>query len=194
MLTGFCGAGSCTPTAVGTPEQFLPVSGTMPFDQSVGQGVPIWGRRSMRNRQAIRSSSSATRRAPGSHRSKRATSPRRARRCRLSFVLIGNPNRPNGGILQRFEGVEIPILGVTFDGATPTTGDISRDIARQYDGWADFPTYPLNPFATANRCRDCVSARRLSECRARRCAVPGVVRRHGLLHDPEPAAAAADPP
>ena len=39
LLTGFCGQGSCTPTAVSTPEQFMPVSGTMPFDQSVGQGV-----------------------------------------------------------------------------------------------------------------------------------------------------------
>ena len=39
VLTGFCGAGSCTPTAVSTPEQFMPVSGAMPFDQSVGQGV-----------------------------------------------------------------------------------------------------------------------------------------------------------
>ena len=41
VLTGFCGAGSqsCTPTAVSTPEQFMPVSGVMPFDQSVGQGV-----------------------------------------------------------------------------------------------------------------------------------------------------------
>src|SRR6476660_8125126 len=40
VLTGFCGEGSsCTPTAVSTPEQFMPVAGVMPFDQSVGQGV-----------------------------------------------------------------------------------------------------------------------------------------------------------
>ena len=39
VLTGFCGADACTPTAVSTPEQFMPVSGTMPFDQSVGAGV-----------------------------------------------------------------------------------------------------------------------------------------------------------
>jgi hypothetical protein len=69
----------------------------------------------------------------------------------VSFVLIGNPNRPNGGILERFEGLEIPILGVTFDGATPTNTDFKTfDITRQYDGWSDFPTNPLNPFATAN--------------------------------------------
>ena len=39
VLTGFCGADACTPTAVSTPEQFMPVSGTMPFDQSVDEGV-----------------------------------------------------------------------------------------------------------------------------------------------------------
>ena len=69
----------------------------------------------------------------------------------VSFVLIGNPNRPNGGILERFEGLQIPIVGITFDGATPTNTDFKTvDITRQYDGWSDFPNNPLNPFATAN--------------------------------------------
>lgn len=53
----------------------------------------------------------------------------------VSFVLIANPNRPNGGILQRFEGAYIPILGVTFDGATPTATNVETvDVTRQYDG------------------------------------------------------------
>jgi hypothetical protein len=69
----------------------------------------------------------------------------------VSFVLIGNPNRPNGGILQRFEGLTVPFAGITFDGATPTNTDFKTvDITRQYDGWSDFPNNPLNPFATAN--------------------------------------------
>ena len=67
-----------------------------------------------------------------------------------TYVLVANPNRPNGGILQRFNGVSVPILDITFNGATPTAGDITYDIARQYDGWADFPKYPLNLLATAN--------------------------------------------
>ncbi|WP_157517035.1 PE-PPE domain-containing protein [Mycobacterium sp. MS1601] len=66
------------------------------------------------------------------------------------YVLAANPNRPNGGILQRFSGLYIPILGVSFSGATPTDDEIVVDIARQYDGWADFPKYPLNLLATAN--------------------------------------------
>ncbi len=151
VLTGFCGADACTPTAVSTPEQFMPVSGTMPFDQSVGAGVNnldqainaqpagesmvIFGYSQSARIASIEKGNLA---AAGS------TMP-------LSFVLIGNPNRPNGGILQRFEGVEIPILGVTFDGATPTDTDFDTvDITRQYDGWSDFPNNPLNPFATAN--------------------------------------------
>lgn len=67
-----------------------------------------------------------------------------------TYVLVANPNRPNGGILERFDGVHIPIFDVSFNGATPTDGDTTYDIARQYDGWADFPKYPLNLLATAN--------------------------------------------
>ena len=67
-----------------------------------------------------------------------------------TYVLAGNPNRPNGGILARFEGLHIPILDITFNGPTPTDDEKVIDIARQYDGWADFPRYPLNLLATAN--------------------------------------------
>lgn len=69
----------------------------------------------------------------------------------IDFVLIANPNRPNGGILQRFEGLHIPLLNVTFNGSTPTDGGFDTvDVARQYDGWADFPVYPMNMLATTN--------------------------------------------
>lgn len=75
----------------------------------------------------------------------------------VSFVLLANPNRPNGGVLQRFAGLYIPLLDVTFDGATATDScdEIgchfpTVDISRQYDGWSDFPRYPLNLLATVN--------------------------------------------
>jgi hypothetical protein len=67
-----------------------------------------------------------------------------------TFVLVENPSRPNGGVLERFAGLYIPILDVSFTGATPDNGDPTVDVARQYDGWADFPTYPLDLLATAN--------------------------------------------
>lgn len=67
-----------------------------------------------------------------------------------TFVLVENPSRPNGGVLSRFAGLYIPVLDVSFSGATPDNGDPTVDVARQYDGWADFPTYPLNLLATVN--------------------------------------------
>jgi hypothetical protein len=75
-----------------------------------------------------------------------------------TFVLVANPNRPNGGILERGVALgTVPIVGVTFSGATPTTtagapeGAVTTyDIARQYDGIADAPTNPLNVAADAN--------------------------------------------
>ncbi|WP_067986248.1 PE-PPE domain-containing protein [Nocardia caishijiensis] len=73
-------------------------------------------------------------------------------RARLSFVLIANPNRPNGGIIERpvrFGG--IPVADITFGPPTPTdTGIATTDIAMQYDGISDFPAYPLNVLADAN--------------------------------------------
>jgi hypothetical protein len=73
----------------------------------------------------------------------------------VSFVLTANPNRPNGGILERFVGVYIPILGVTFDGATTTNSPeptplTTVDVAYQYDPVSDFPTNPLNLLADLN--------------------------------------------
>ncbi|OBK73963.1 PE-PPE domain-containing protein [Mycobacterium sp. 1274761.0] len=75
-----------------------------------------------------------------------------------TFVLVANPNRPNGGILERGVALgTIPILGLTFSGATPTTTKgqpadkvTTYDIARQYDGIADAPVNPLNPVADLN--------------------------------------------
>ncbi len=67
-----------------------------------------------------------------------------------TYVLVANLDRPNGGLLARFSGLHIPILDFTFNEPTPATGDNTYDIARQYDGWADFPKYPLNLLATAN--------------------------------------------
>ncbi len=73
----------------------------------------------------------------------------------VSFVFVSNPNRPNGGILERFVGTRIPILGVTFNGATVTNSPqptplTTVDAVHQYDPVADFPTNPLNLLADIN--------------------------------------------
>ena len=69
----------------------------------------------------------------------------------IDFVLGGDPNLPNGGLMSRFAGLYIPILDLTFNGpaATDTQFD-TVEINRQYDGFTDFPLYPLNFVADVN--------------------------------------------
>ena len=73
----------------------------------------------------------------------------------IGFILASNPNRPNGGFFERFVGGHVPLFGITFNGATPTNSPqpnplLTIDIARQYDGWVDFPTNPVNLLADLN--------------------------------------------
>lgn len=75
-----------------------------------------------------------------------------AQKAALSFVMIGNTNRPNGGLFERlaFLGT-VPILDATFGLPAPTnTGIKTTDIAFQYDGVSDFPLYPVNLLADLN--------------------------------------------
>ena len=63
----------------------------------------------------------------------------------LNFVLVGNEMNPNGGMLARFPGLSIPTLGLTFYGGTPADTIYPTNIyTLEYDGFADFPQYPLN--------------------------------------------------
>jgi hypothetical protein len=82
----------------------------------------------------------------------------------LHVVLIGDPNTPTGGILDRFQfpdGVQafslspapqhVPFVNIPLSiPPTPTT-DIPTDIyTGEYDGYADFPQDPLNILADIN--------------------------------------------
>ncbi|MFV9633131.1 PE-PPE domain-containing protein [Mycobacterium neumannii] len=75
-----------------------------------------------------------------------------------SFFLLANPMRPNGGILARGpEGLTIPIIGITFYGATPTDSCDQGpcmptvDAAAQYDLLGgDAPASLTNVLAIAN--------------------------------------------
>jgi hypothetical protein len=69
----------------------------------------------------------------------------------IDFVLQGDPNLPNGGLVSRFPGLYIPILDLTFNGPALTdTSFHTVEINRQYDGFSDFPLYPLNVVADLN--------------------------------------------
>ncbi|HEU0191544.1 MAG TPA: PE-PPE domain-containing protein [Mycobacterium sp.] len=62
----------------------------------------------------------------------------------VQFALVGDPSNPDGGLLERFDGLTMPALGISFDGATPSD-DFPTDIyTLEYDGFADFPKYPID--------------------------------------------------
>ncbi|KQH77915.1 hypothetical protein AO501_31460 [Mycobacterium gordonae] len=68
----------------------------------------------------------------------------------VSFALVGNPMNPNGGLYSRFDGLTLPSLGKSFPGSTPANDYPTVMYTIEYDGFADFPRYPLNIVADAN--------------------------------------------
>lgn len=74
----------------------------------------------------------------------------------VHFVMLGNPANPDGGFLSRFavdiDGAKptVPGLGITFSGATPADLYPTDIYTYEYDGFADFPRYPINFLADLN--------------------------------------------
>jgi len=69
----------------------------------------------------------------------------------LTFTLLGDLMAPNGGIFERFAGLTLPSLGYDFYGATPPNTPYATNIyTLQYDGYADFPRYPINFLSDLN--------------------------------------------
>jgi hypothetical protein len=68
----------------------------------------------------------------------------------LNFSLIGDPMNPNGGLLARFAPLTVPSLGLTFYGATPDNSFPTTITTLEYDGFADFPQYPINFLSDVN--------------------------------------------
>jgi hypothetical protein len=78
------------------------------------------------------------------------------------FLLIADPSNPNGGLLERFNGFEtlagnttvnplnLASLGVSFSGATPSDDFVTNIYSLEYDGFADFPRYPINFLSDLN--------------------------------------------
>ena len=110
-----------------TPEQFWPVTGltSLTFDQSVAQGVTDLNTAIMHpapvgyagdNLVVFGYSQSATIATDEMRNLMASGNPDLGK---LAFILVGDPNNPDGGILERFVGAYIPILNVYFNGATP---------------------------------------------------------------------------
>jgi PE-PPE domain len=71
----------------------------------------------------------------------------------VHFVLVGDTAAPNGGILERFDlpgGFSVPSFGFTFGNPTPADLYPTDIYTLEYDGYADFPQYPINPIADLN--------------------------------------------
>ncbi len=69
----------------------------------------------------------------------------------LAFNLLGDPMNPNGGLLARFPDLSFPSIGLDFYGATPANTPYQTTIyTLEYDGFADFPRYPIDFLADLN--------------------------------------------
>ncbi len=141
------------PVALTTPEQFYPVTGVYQetLANSVSQGVQI-----LDNQIAPILSSGGPVDIFGASQSAviaslemehlEQTDPT----ANASFVLIGDLMNPNGGIFERFAGLDLSSLGIDFYGATPADDFPTTIYTLEYDGYADFPKYPLNILSDLN--------------------------------------------
>jgi len=70
----------------------------------------------------------------------------------VTLLMLGDPDRPDGGIDERFVGMFTPGLGMgDLTGAEPTDAGIPTiDIANQYDFVADYPQFPIDPVSDLN--------------------------------------------
>ncbi|MBS9534093.1 PE-PPE domain-containing protein [Mycobacterium sp. M1] len=73
----------------------------------------------------------------------------------VHFVLVGDEAIPNGGVLSMFDvpagaHPSAPSLGITFTGPQPNDLYPTDVYTNEYDGFADFPRYPLNELSTIN--------------------------------------------
>ena len=68
----------------------------------------------------------------------------------ITFVVVANEVNPNGGFLSRFPDLNLPALGIPFYGAAPAGNYPTISYAREYDGFADYPRYPMNFLSVLN--------------------------------------------
>lgn len=141
------------PVALTTPEQFYPVTGVYQetLANSVSQGVQI-----LDNQIAPILSSGGAVDIFGASQSAVIASLEMEQleqtdpTANASFVLIGDLMNPNGGIFERFAGLDLSSLGIDFYGATPADDFPTTIYTLEYDGYADFPKYPLDIFSDLN--------------------------------------------
>jgi hypothetical protein len=160
------GYGAYAPQAFTTPEQAYPLTwpNSLSADDSVAQGVSILD-------SAIKEQLAAGTDPTDNHvvvfgysqgaavvsqeeaQLEASSSPPDPKQ--LSFVMVGNPSNPNGGINQRFTVPGAPLslssLGQTFNYSPAVSNTYpTASYTQEYDGFADFPQYPLNLLSVLN--------------------------------------------
>lgn len=156
------GYSSYTPQVVTTPEQLYPFTGpnALTLNKSIPQGVTALDT-SIRPQLAAGNNVVVFAYSQGAavasqEAANLAASPNPPEPGQLSFVLIGDPSNPNGGILTRFQipgapPLSLPSLGITFSGApTANTPYPTAVYNQEYDAAGDSPQYPLNILADLN--------------------------------------------
>jgi hypothetical protein len=73
----------------------------------------------------------------------------------VHFIMVADESIPNGGSLSSFDlpigaHPSAPSLGLTISGAQPNDLYPTDVYTQEYDGFADFPRYPADGFATLN--------------------------------------------
>jgi hypothetical protein len=142
-----------------TPENLFPTSPgiyAMTFDQSVSQGIAIlngaiFQQIAAGNTVTVFGYSQSAVISSLEMQNLAALPPgQRPSTSQLSFVLVGDPNNPNGGLFERFTGLSLPSVGFSFSGATPSNLYPTTIYTQEYDGYADFPRYPIDLPADLN--------------------------------------------
>jgi hypothetical protein len=159
---GFPGLTTGNSQPLFTPEGLYPLTGvkTLPLNTSVAEGVQILDS-AIKNTLADNagdsvavlgySQSAIISSIEMENLANHAMNPMPPGATQLGFTLLGDPMNPNGGLLSRFAGLTLPSLGVDFYGATPQNTPYPTNIyTLQYDGFADFPRYPINLLADLN--------------------------------------------
>lgn len=155
--------GTLTPQVVFTPEGLYPITGveSLPLNTSVDQGLTILSNTLALlpnatpttvfgySQSAIIGSLLQSGYVPPNSPYPKPTIPADLQSS-INFVFVGNEMNPNGGFLSRFPDLNLPSLGLPFYGATPENNYPTTNYTREYDGFADFPRYPLNFLADLN--------------------------------------------
>jgi hypothetical protein len=144
-----------TPAVLVTPEELYPLTGvkSLPLDQSVSEGVTILNNTIQPELDAgtpvgVFGYSQST--IIASQEMQQLDPAGTPSDLPAQFVLAADLNNPNGGLLERFGGLQFPALGLTFSGATPADDFPTTVYTGEYDGFADFPRYPLDFLADLN--------------------------------------------